>query len=301
MTKKQEIQLFNDRRIRTVWDDKEEKWYFSVVDVIGALTDSVDPRNYWKVLKNRLLKEGNQTVTNCNQLKLLAADGRMRLTDIADQEQLFRLIQSIPSPETEHIKSWIEGLNRPEQQGKSLSIMTQDVQDKVVSIRGYHIITDADVAELYGVDTKRVNEAVKNNPDKFPEDYMFVLTTDELSDLRSKISTTKISAKSRVAPKVFTEKGLYMLATILKSKRAQDVTFAIIETFAKVRYLKREIVELHKETDIEKQTTKMQKFGEVISDIVMPDLETSETESTLELNFFIGKIKHTVKRVKKNK
>lgn len=86
-----------------------------------------------------------------------------------------------------------------------------------------------------------------------------------------------------------------MLATILKSKRAQDVTFA------KVRYLKREIVELHKETDIEKQTTKMQKFGEVISDIVMPDLETSETESTLELNFFIGKIKHTVKRVKKNK
>ena len=301
MTKKQEIQLFNDRQIRTVWDDKEEKWYFSVVDVIGALTDSADPRNYWKVLKNRLLKEGNQTVTNCNQLKLLAADGRMRLTDIADQEQLCRLIQSIPSPETEHIKSWIEGLNRPEQQGKSLSIMTQDIQDKVVSIRGYHIITDADVAELYGVDTKRVNEAVKNNPDKFPEDYMFVLTTDELSDLRSKISTTKISAKSRVAPKVFTEKGLYMLATILKSKRAQDVTFAIIETFAKVRYLKREIVELHKETDIEKQTTKMQKFGEVISDIVMPDLETSETESTLELNFFIGKIKHTVKRVKKNK
>lgn len=146
-----------------------------------------------------------------------------------------------------------------------------------------------------------MNEAVRNNPEKFPEDYMFVLTTDELSDLRSKISTTKISAKSRVAPKVFTEKGLYMLATILKSKRAQDVTFTIIETFAKVRYLKREIVELHKETDIEKQTTKMQKFGEVISDIVMPDLETSETESTLELNFFIGKIKHTVKRVKKNK
>lgn len=301
MTKKQEIQLFNDRQIRTVWDDKEEKWYFSVVDVIEALTDSPDPSTYWRVLKNRLKKEGNETVTICNAFKLPARDGRMRLTDIADQEQLFRLIQSIPSPETEHIKSWIEGLNRPERQEKSLSIMAQDVQDKVVSIRGYYIITDADVAELYGVDTKRVNEAVKNNPDKFPEDYMFVLTTDELSDLRSKFSTTKISAKSRVAPKVFTEKGLYMLATILKSKRAQDVTFAIIETFAKVRYLKREIVDLHKETDIEKQTTKMQKFGEVISDIVMPDLETSETESTLELNFFIGKIKHTVKRVKKNK
>ena len=188
-----------------------------------------------------------------------------------------------------------------EQTNRFLQILQSEVQNKIVNIRGVNVIADADVADLYGVETKRVNEAVRNNPEKFPEDYMFVLTTDELSDLRSKISTTKISAKSRVAPKVFTEKGLYMLATILKSKRAQDVTFAIIETFAKVRYLKREIVELHKETDIEKQTTKMQKFGEVISDIVMPDLETSETESTLELNFFIGKIKHTVKRVKKNK
>ena len=188
-----------------------------------------------------------------------------------------------------------------EQTNRFLQILQSEVQNKIVNIRGVNVIADADVADLYGVETKRVNEAVRNNPEKFPEDYMFVLTTDELSDLRSKISTTKISAKSRVAPKAFTEKGLYMLATILKSKRAQDVTFAIIETFAKVRYLKREIVELHKETDIEKQTTKMQKFGEVISDIVMPDLETSETESTLELNFFIGKIKHTVKRVKKNK
>ena len=187
-----------------------------------------------------------------------------------------------------------------EQTNRFLPTLQSEVQNKIVNIRGVNVIADADVADLYGVETKRVNEAVRNNPEKFPEDYMFVLTTDELSDLRSKISTTKISAKSRVAPKVFTEKGLYMLATILKSKRAQDVTFAIIETFAKVRYLKREIVELHKETDIEKQTTKMQKFGEVISDIVMPDLETSETESTLELNFFIGKIKHTVKRVKKN-
>ena len=107
MTKKQEIQLFNDRRIRTIWEDKEEKWYFSVVDVVGALTDSADPRNYWKVLKNGLLKEGNETVTKCNQLRLLAADGKMRLTDIADQEQLFRLIQSIPSPKAEPFKIWM--------------------------------------------------------------------------------------------------------------------------------------------------------------------------------------------------
>ena len=87
------LQVFNDRRIRTVWDDKEEKWYFSVVDVIEALTDSPDPSTYWRVLKNRLKKEGNETVTNCNAFKLPARDGKMRLTPIADQEQLFRLIQ----------------------------------------------------------------------------------------------------------------------------------------------------------------------------------------------------------------
>ena len=107
MTKKQEIQLFNDRRIRTIWDDKEEKWYFSVVDVIEALTDSPDPSTYWRVLKNRLKKEGNETVTICNAFKLPAKDGKMRLTPIADQEQLFRLVQSIPSPKAEPFKIWM--------------------------------------------------------------------------------------------------------------------------------------------------------------------------------------------------
>ena len=184
---------------------------------------------------------------------------------------------------------------------KQFPILYSQVQSHIIEIRQTPIIVDADVAALYGVETKRINEAVRNNPDKFPKDYMFVLTTEELQDLRSKNSSTKVSTKSRTLPKAFTEKGLYMLATILKSERATAVTFAIIETFAKVRSLKRELVELHKETDSHKQKDKMRHFGEVLSDIVMPDLETSETESTLELNFFIGKIKHTVKRVKKNK
>ena len=126
---------------------------------------------------------------------------------------------------------------------------------------------------------------------------MFELSKSELRDLRSKILTTNVSAKSRSTTKVFTERGLYMLATILKGDAARDMTFAIIETFAKVRELKRELLELHNETDKEVQKTKMQHFGEVLSDIVMPDLQTSETESSLEINFFIGKIKHTVKRV----
>jgi len=129
---------------------------------------------------------------------------------------------------------------------------------------------------------------------------MFELTKSELQSLRSKILTTKVSVKSRSATKVFTEKGLYMLATILKSEKATTVTFAIIETFAKVRELKRELVELHKETDKDVQETKMQHFGEILTDIVMPDLETVETESSLEINFIIGKIKHTVKRVRKS-
>lgn len=128
---------------------------------------------------------------------------------------------------------------------------------------------------------------------------MFRLTREEMIFLRSKNPTAKISSKSRVLPAVFTERGLYMLATILKSKKAVNATFAIIETFANVRQLKRELRTLHQETDSHVQQSKMKHFGEMLSDIVMPDLETAETESTLELNFLIGKIKHTVKRVKK--
>ena len=179
------------------------------------------------------------------------------------------------------------------------AISYSDVQQRIICIRDKAVIIDVDVAVLYGVETKHVNQAVRNNRDKFPADYVFELTSGEVEDLRSKFLTTKLSSKSRVAPKAFTEKGLYMLATILKSKRAVAATFAIIETFAKVRGLKRELVELHKEGDKRKQADKMRHFGETLADIVMPDLETVETESSLELNFFIGKIKHTVRRIRK--
>ena len=110
MTKKQEIQLFEERKVRTIWDDEHEKWYFSIVDVVAVLTEQSDmlkARKYWNKLKQRLLEEGNQTVTNCHQLKMKAADGKMRLTDVTDQEQLFRLIQSIPSPKAEPFKQWM--------------------------------------------------------------------------------------------------------------------------------------------------------------------------------------------------
>ncbi|MDY5492566.1 MAG: Bro-N domain-containing protein [Prevotella sp.] len=107
MTKREALQLFEEKKIRSVWDDKEEKWYFSIVDVCAVLTESKDPAAYWRKLKQRLKQEGNETVTNCHGLKLRAADGKLRLTDVADTEQLFRLIQSIPSPKAEPFKLWM--------------------------------------------------------------------------------------------------------------------------------------------------------------------------------------------------
>ena len=112
MTKETALKLFNERQIRTHWDDEQEKWYFSIVDVITVLTESENPQTYWRVLKKRLLDEGNETVTNCNALKMVAADGKMRLTDVADTEQLFRLIQSIPSPKAEPFKMWLAQVGR---------------------------------------------------------------------------------------------------------------------------------------------------------------------------------------------
>lgn len=112
MTKQQALKLFEEKKVRTVWDDEQEKWYFSIVDVVSILTESTDGRKYWNKLKQRLKEEGNETVTNCHQLKMKASDGKMRLTDVADTEQLFRLIQSIPSPKAEPFKLWIAQIAR---------------------------------------------------------------------------------------------------------------------------------------------------------------------------------------------
>ncbi len=125
MTKQQALKLFEERRVRTVWDDEQDKWYFSIVDVVGVLTDSVDSTAYWRKLKQRLKAEGNETVTNCHGLKMQAADGKMRLTDVADTEQLLRLIQSIPSPKAEPFKLWM---------AKVASERLNQIQDPELSI-----------------------------------------------------------------------------------------------------------------------------------------------------------------------
>ncbi len=174
-------------------------------------------------------------------------------------------------------------------------IKIENLKELIVEIRETSVLLDSDVAQIYGVETKRINEAVKNNPDKFPQDYMFELSELEFTDLRSKISSAKF-AKTRVSPKAFTEKGLYMIATILRSKQAVDATFAIIETFSKIRELSRSIKELSLAKDKAEQKSLMQKSGELIADIFDDDLQTSDTETSIELNFAVLKFKHTIKK-----
>jgi len=128
---KNKIQLFENKRVRSVWDAEKEEWFFSVVDVVAILTDSPNPRNYWKVLKHRLISEGSQLVTNCNQLRMPSSDGKNYLTDVATTEQLFRLIQSIPSPKAEPFKLWLakignERLNQMQDPEKSIKQAMQD-------------------------------------------------------------------------------------------------------------------------------------------------------------------------------
>lgn len=125
MTQKHSLQIFEDRKIRTVWDDEQEKWYFSIVDTVEILTESKDATAYWRKLKQRLKAEGNETVTNCHAFKMRALDGKMRLTDVADTEQLFRLIQSIPSPKAEPFKQWMAHV---------ASVRVDQMQDPELSI-----------------------------------------------------------------------------------------------------------------------------------------------------------------------
>ncbi len=174
------------------------------------------------------------------------------------------------------------------------------VEDKIIEIRHQQVILDSDVAELYGVETKRINEAVKNNPDKFPTNYLLELTQEEWGRLKSKFSTSIKGGKVKL-PTAFTERGLYMLATILKSPKATETTLAIIDTYAKVREISRTIKALPKTPqNTPKYQELMQKTGDLISELVVPEeLDTAETEASIEVNLALVKFKYTVK--KKNK
>ena len=171
-----------------------------------------------------------------------------------------------------------------------------DVEGKIINLRGQQVILDCDVADLYGVQTKEINQAVKNNPRKFPEGYIFELDNQEFSVLRSKILTAKFQ-KNRQLPKAFTERGLYMLATILKGERAEQTTLAIVETYAKLKELSRVIVELPQQeenTIVLKQL--LHRGGQLIEDIINDVLPKQSSETSFELNLAMFKFRHSIRR-----
>lgn len=242
MSKKESLKLFEDKKVRVIWDDEREKWWFSIVDVIMVLTESDSyqvARNYWKVLKSRLVKEGNETVTNCNQLKMQAADGKMRLTDVADTEQLFRLIQSIPSPKAEPFKQWmaqvasdrVDQMQDPElsidqaiidykrlgysdnwinQRVKSIEVrkeLTQEWQRNGMNGTQYASLTDIITREWSGRSTKEYKRLKGLRKENLRDN----MTNIELAlNTLAEASTTEIS-------KQWNPKGFKQNATIAKS------------------------------------------------------------------------------------
>ena len=177
-----------------------------------------------------------------------------------------------------------------------IEITTQEVERRLISLRGQRVLLDRDVAELYGVQTKEINQAVKNNPRKFRQGYIFELNEDEKKiAVKNFDHKSAISSMSRYAPKAFTEKGLYMLATILKSDQATETTIAIIETFTMVRQMARVMEQLQNATDGgEVQQNLLQKTGELLAEVVGRNLSTESIETEIELNFAVVKIKRKV-------
>ena len=223
MPKRGEIKTFDNRKIRTVWDEEQEKWYFSIVDVVSVLTDSIDPGSYWRKLKQRLKAEGNETVTNCHSLKMKASDGKMRKTDFADMQQLFRIIQSIPSPKAEPFKQWMaqvsatrwEQMQDPEMSieqaiadYRRLGYSEQWINRRIKSIevrkeltdewnrsgvneeQEYAILTDIITKEWSGMTTKQY----KNHKGLKKESLRDNMTNVELAlNMLAEASTTEIS------------------------------------------------------------------------------------------------------------
>ncbi|MBD5397010.1 ORF6N domain-containing protein [bacterium] len=169
------------------------------------------------------------------------------------------------------------------------------VENRIMDVRGQKVLLDSDVAALYGVETMRVNEAVKNNPDKFPDGYILELTKKEKAEVIENFDNPKLKF-SPTMPKAFTEKGLYMLATILKSDLATQTTLAIVEAFAKLRELSRTVAEMSTTRDSYAQKSLMEKSGDIFADLLGEDLQVSDTETSFEVNLALLKFKHIIKR-----
>ncbi|MCQ2607344.1 MAG: ORF6N domain-containing protein [Bacteroidales bacterium] len=177
-------------------------------------------------------------------------------------------------------------------------IKIEDVQDKIMQLRNMNVILDCDVAQLYGVATKEINQAVRNNPMKFPEGFVFQLNADEKSEVVKIFDHLEKLKYSRIGPWAFTEQGLYMLATILRGEQAVRTTICIINTFVKLRELSRTVAALPRTEDKNVQKGLIQRGGEIISDLIGADLQTKGSETELELNFAMIKLKHKIVRKK---
>ncbi|MDD3877228.1 MAG: ORF6N domain-containing protein [Bacteroidales bacterium] len=175
-------------------------------------------------------------------------------------------------------------------------IRLEDVENKIIEIRNQKVLLDSDVAALYGVETRDINKAVKNNPEKFPKGYVFTLTKEEKTEVVEIFHHLEKLKFSPQLPKAFAERGLYMLATILKGSKATQTTLTIIETFARIKQLSRNIKELSEVKDDKNKKNLMQKSGEIIAELLGDDLALNETETTIEINFAVLKFKHTVKK-----
>jgi phage regulator Rha-like protein len=180
-------------------------------------------------------------------------------------------------------------------------IHESEVKELIIELRGEKVLIDRDVAKLYGVETRDINKAVKNNADKFPENYCFSLQLSEKQELVENFHRLESLKYSTVVPKAFTERGLYMLATILKGPRATATTFAIIESFFKLRTLVRNVNIMATEYDEEKRKSLVQRSGELLNELLTDEGDITETESSIELNLYALKMKRTVKRTKKDK
>lgn len=183
------------------------------------------------------------------------------------------------------------------------NLILSEVEAKIITMRNQKVILDCDVAQLYGVQTKEINQAVRNNPEKFPEGYVFSLDEEESFSLRSKILTLKKNGRgehSKYLPKAFTEKGLYMLATILKSPQAVQTTLAIVETFAKLRELTRTMAVIRDAQEQSEQKTLLQHCSDVLDDLITHNMPVKSSETSFELNFAMLKLKHTVKRAEES-
>lgn len=178
-------------------------------------------------------------------------------------------------------------------------IHESEVKELIIELRGEKVLIDRDVAKLYGVETRDINKAVKNNADKFPENYCFSLQLSEKQELVENFHRLESLKYSTVVPKAFTERGLYMLATILKGPRATATTFAIIESFFKLRTLVRNVNIMATEYDEEKRKSLVQRSGELLNELLTDEGDITETESSIELNLYALKMKRTVKRTKR--